>query len=92
MYPMKERRRDVLCFFSGSSLILSIEFVSPECDLRLKEATLSDFLLDDFSGLSLTSSPDADFLIKGRPPDSLIARGLLTASNNSDTELFAFSF
>jgi len=89
---MKERRRDVLCFFSGSSVILSIELVSPACDLRLKEDTLSDFLLDDFSGFSSCSSPDADFLINGRPADSLSARGLLTASNNSDTVPFAFSF
>lgn len=90
---MKERRRELLCFFSGSSVILSIELLSPACDFRLKEATLSDFLLDDFSGgLSCASSPDADFLIMGRPADSLSARGLLTASNNSDTVLFAFSF
>lgn len=94
---MKERRRrEGLFFLWGSSAIGSIEFVeSAACDLRLNEATvLSDFLLDDFmtAGDGFCSACVVDFLMKGRPVDSLSARGRLTACTNSLTEELAFSF
>lgn len=88
---MKERRRELLCFFSGSSVIGVIEFLFPAYDLRLNEAAFSDFRLDEFSASSVHIP---DFLIKGRLDDSLRARGrfAFTACTNSDTEVVAFSF
>lgn len=91
---MKERRREFLFFFSGSSEIRCI-VSPPECDLRLEEATLSDFLLDGFlSGLSWSASRVVvGFLMnKGRFADSLSALGRRTAWTSSVTEEFAFSF
>lgn len=100
---MKERRREMI-LVSGSSVIgcIELKLSPPECDLRRKEGkVLSDFLLDDleFDGVLCTCVawlllPFVGFLMKGRRfADSLSERGLLlTASTNSVTDEFAFSF
>lgn len=97
LYLMKERRLDFLGFFSGNSLILCMdalrpfcEFLRPLCEVRLVEATLSEFRLPGPSVLDCSS--DSDFLERGPSDDSLSDRGFFTAFTSSDTEVVAISF